>query len=125
MEYLVDTHAIIRFISNNKRLPEVIRKTIINNKCFASIATFWELGIKYSLKRIELKAELNEIFKIIEQSGFEILPVTQSHILASTKLEFLHNDPFDRLLIGQANTENLTLITKDEEIKKYNVLSYW
>ena len=127
MDYLVDTHAIIWFITNDPRLPEKIRKIIesTDNRCIVSLVSFWEIGIKFSLKKLELTADLETIFKIIEQSGFEVLPVTQSHIVAASKLEFHHRDPFDRLLIGQSITEKLVLISKDDEFKKYELSILW
>ena len=63
--------------------------------------------------------------KLIDENGFEILPITFSHALEVSKLEFIHRDPFDRLLIAQAKSDDLILITKDENIKKYQVKSIW
>ena len=65
------------------------------------------------------------IFEIVEQSGFEILPVNVNHILKATSLPFHHYDPFDRMIIGQAIAENLSVITKDEKFPKYEVSLLW
>jgi len=123
MDYLLDTHIVIWFITNDPKLHDVAKSEIENteNKCFVSIASFWEIGIKYSLGRLELGSNLETIFDLISKSGLEVLPVTQNHILTSSKLEFHHNDPFDRLMIAQAISEKLKLISKDDAFKKYKV----
>lgn len=123
MDFLLDTHIVIWFITNDSKLTETVRKAIENveNKCLVSIATYWEIGIKFSLGRLELKSKLENIFDLITQSGLEVLPVTQTHILSASKLEFHHNDPFDRLIIGQSIAENLTLISVDKIFKRYNI----
>ncbi len=127
MGYLIDTHAIIWFITNDSKLPAEIREMMKNsvNKRFASIVSYWEIAIKFSLGRLDLKADLETIFDLINKTGFEILPVAQKHIISASKLEFHHNDPFDRLLIGQAISENFTIITKDAVFKKYDIPLKW
>lgn len=127
MKLLVDTHALIWFITNDRSLPKKT-KTIIedsDNSCVVSVASLWEMGIKYSLGRIELKSDLENIFRIIEKSGFGLLPITPEHILASTKLGLHHKDPFDRIIIAQAITEKLTIISKDKQFKYYPVKVIW
>ena len=63
--------------------------------------------------------------RIMEESGFELLPITPSHILTSSKLEFYHRDPFDRIIIGQAINENLGIMTKDGQFRNYPVELIW
>jgi len=72
MNFLIDTHAVIWFITNNEKLTSSARKIIENkdNQCFVSIASFWEIGIKSSIGRIDLNSSLENIFEIIENSGF-------------------------------------------------------
>ncbi len=127
MNVLVDTHAIIWFITDNNRLSPNARKAIESpeNICFVSIATFWEIGIKSSLGRLNLNTTLERIFEIIEDSGFRLLPVSIKHILNNSKLEFHHHDPFDRIIIAQAQCEQLSLISKDEKFSNYNVSLIW
>ena len=127
MELLVDTHAVIWFITNDSNLPKKIKAIIEDsgNRCVVSIASLWEIGIKHSLGRLELKSDLEKIFEIVEQSGFGILPITPEHILASTKLDLHHRDPFDRIIIAQAIMEKLTIISKDAQFKSYPVKVIW
>lgn len=123
MNLLLDTHIVIWFISNDRKLSKKI-KTLIedpNNKCFVSIATYWELSIKYALGRLNLYSTIEEIFDIIQNSGFDILPITLSHILQLSKLEHHHNDPFDRLIISQSLIKNLQVISNDNYFPAYAI----
>jgi PIN domain nuclease of toxin-antitoxin system len=72
-----------------------------------------------------LITDLETIFKIIEDSGFEILPITSSQILANAGLAFHHQDPFDRMIIAQASTEYLSIVSKDQMFEKYDVPVVW
>ncbi len=127
MNVLVDTHAVIWFITDNSRLSPVARKIIESpeNICFVSIATFWEIGIKSSLGRLDLNTTLERLFKIIEESGFQLLPISINHILNCAKLEFYHHDPFDRIVISQAQCELIPLISKDEKFSNYDISLIW
>ena len=114
MEFLLDTHVVIWMIIDSKLLTEKPRLLIGNteNKCFVSIGSLWEMAIKVSLNRLEINKSFEQIFKIISDSGFEILPLTSSHILQLTQLPLYHKDPFDRMIIVQSKVEKLPIITK-------------
>ena len=114
MNLLIDTHALIWFITDNDKLPLKTKQIIENkeNNCYVSIATFWEIGIKNSIGRLDLNSDLEAIFQIIEETGFETLPITTSQILRNANLEFHHQDPFDRIIIAQSLTEKMTIITR-------------
>jgi PIN domain nuclease of toxin-antitoxin system len=62
---------------------------------------------------------------MVEDNGFEILPITFEHTLELSTLEYIHRDPFDRLLIAQCKSENLVIVTKDDNIKRYNIRTIW
>ncbi|MGQ7855695.1 type II toxin-antitoxin system VapC family toxin [Pedobacter sp. WC2501] len=123
MNLLLDTHIVIWFITNNGKLSKKIKNIIedSNNRCFISIVSYWELSIKYSLGRLDLNSTIEEIFNIIEKSGFDILPITLNHIIQLSKLEHFNNDPFDRLIISQSIIENLHLVSNDNYFPAYNV----
>lgn len=127
MDLLLDTHAIIWFITNDSRLPVPTKKIIENqsNTCFVSLATHWEMSIKHSLGRLELNESLERIFEIIEESGFEILPITSSHILEVSQIPFHHKDPFDRMILGQAKNEGMKIISKDSQFSNYSEDVIW
>ena len=127
MNLLIDTHALIWFITDNDKLPLKTKQIIENkeNNCYVSIATYWEIGIKNSIGRLDLTSDLETIFQIIEETGFEALPITTNHILENASLEFHHQDPFDRIIIAQSLTEKMTIITKDSLFENYNVPIIW
>jgi len=125
MNLLIDTHALIRVITEDDQLPSKVKELIedTTNTCSVSIASLWEIGIKYSLGKLDLKADLKKIFEVIEQSGLTLLPVTTTHILTNTALDFHHRGPFDRLIIAQTKSKGLRLISKDCVFKDYNIKS--
>ncbi|MHB1920867.1 MAG: type II toxin-antitoxin system VapC family toxin [Chitinophagaceae bacterium] len=127
MQFLLDTHTFIWFISGDQMLPQnaidAIRDT--DNKCFISIASIWEIAIKSSLKKLELKSDFNNIIDFLSENDIEILPITFKHLQRLINLEFHHRDPFDRMIIAQGLAENLTIITKDEHFPIYTNQIFW
>lgn len=124
MKLLLDTHILVWSLTKDRRLNRPIIYSIesLENSCYVSIASLWEIGIKYSLGKIELKVSLDDFFELISKTGFEILPISPEHILQVSTLPLHHRDPFDRLIIAQAIHDKLVLITRDSEIiKNYEV----
>ena len=82
MQYLLDTHAFIWFINGDESLPPNIRKEIsdVNNKIFMSIASLWEIAIKYKLGKLELRSSFDNIAQFMSDNDIEILPITFSHL---------------------------------------------
>ena len=120
---LLDTHAFLWFESNDPKLPRNVMDAIqTEEKVYVSIATFWEIAIKNSMGKLKLGVPINEL---MNQCGFEILPIKDNHLAQLTLLPWVHRDPFDRLLISQARAESLTLVTTDENIVKYEVKTLW
>ncbi len=127
MNYLLDTHTIIWFLNGDDKLS-IKSKEIIENQenfKFVSIATVWEIAIKISLDKFKFDKGFKKFLDLIEDNGFEIIPISFDHALTVSTLKFIHRDPFDRLIISQALTDNLTIITKDEYIEKYDVKTTW
>lgn len=127
MKLLLDTHTAIWFVTDSKLLPKFSKKLIQNasNECYISTATLWEMGIKHSLGKLKLKAELKKIFELFFESGLSLMPITPNHILTNALLPFYHRDPFDRLIIAQAKREGYSVISKDHEFEKYEVNLIW
>ncbi len=127
MDLLIDTHAVIWFITDDKLLSRKAKNAIEdpNNICFVSTASLWEMSIKHSLGKLKLNENLESMFMLIEQSGFQLLPIFPNHLLKNARLESYHRDPFDRLIIAQAITENFTIITKDALFSAYRVDLLW
>jgi len=96
-----------------------------DNKCFVSIASIWEIVIKLSLDKLEIKGGFETIEDFLDNNDFEIIPVDFSHTKALLKLKHLHNDPFDRMIISQAIAEKLVVVTKDRFFKEYEVEVIW
>ena len=127
MNLLLDTHSLIWFINGDEQLPVKSRDLIknLNNNCFISIASIWEVAIKISLRKLDLNGGFEEISKIILKYQFELLPVTIDHVAEILGLQFFHRDPFDRLLIAQSIVEKIPIITKDSIFEKYRIELIW
>jgi PIN domain nuclease of toxin-antitoxin system len=87
-----------------------------DNLVYVSLASLWELQIKNSIGKVTLPKNFLES---LERAGFELLPIFLQHIKALKRLPLLHRDPFDRMLVAQSLSENLTLVTRDREILQY------
>ena len=127
MGFLLDTHAFLWFATSDKKLPSSIREKItdINQSCFISIASFWEITIKIQTWIQQINISLNQLYLFADRNNIKILQINEQHLTDLLTLEFIHNDPFDRLIISQAISEKLILITKDKGLKKYKVKQQW
>lgn len=125
--YLLDTHALIWTLSAPERLSETAGKVIRNadNQLFVSIGSLWEITIKQSLGKLDFDQDIPAIAEECEKEGIHILPIQPEHLKEVGRLPFIHRDPFDRLYIGQAKSEGLTIITKDTIIPQYDVKTLW
>ena len=118
---LLDTHVLLWFIDNgNKHIGPQTLKLICDraNKVFVSAASSWEIAIKKSLGKLNAP---DDIDRIVEEKHFSKLAITLLHGDKAGALPVQHNDPFDRMLITQAQVEGLKLVTADEKIKQYNI----
>lgn len=124
---LLDTHALIWFINGDQNLSSVAKNTITAEETinFVSIASLWEIAIKLSLGKLELKTPFAELQNQINENGFEILPITFTDTLVLSELPFHHRDPFDRIIAVQSINNKLTLISKDEIFKSYQTKIIW
>ncbi len=127
MNYLLDTHTFIWFMEGDETLPENTRNEIIHikNNCFLSIASVWEIAIKAGNGKLNLKVPFHKIAEYLKNTEIIILPIEHRHLQTLLHLELIHKDPFDRLIIAQAITENYTIISKDKIIPQYTVKSLW
>lgn len=120
MNLLLDTHALIWALENNPTLSTPARAAIINgkNNVYVSAASVWEMSIKQALGKLEVPDNLLEEIKA---HRFIHLPIALAHGDVAGKLPAIHQDPFDRMLIAQAQIENLVLVTRDQYIPQYAV----
>ena len=123
---LLDTHTFLWYLNADLRLPDSTRERIqTSEKVYISIASFWEMAIKCSLGKLELPFPITKIMEDCASLDFEILHINSAHLEAVQHLPWIHRDPFDRLLIAQAQCDDLTLETEDMYIPQYDVKSIW
>ena len=127
MKYLLDTHAVIWYLEESTELPKKITSIIDNPEMDICISTvsLWEIAIKIKLGKLDIKLTLRELLEYVKTRDFSIIHIEDEHLLALLDLQYTHKDPFDRLLISTAIAEDLTIITADENIQKYNVAWVW
>ena len=127
MAYLLDTHTFLWFVAGDSQLPISINKKLsdINQSCFLSIASLWEIAIKKQIGKLDLKIGFEELFRFAERNQIEIVSINETHLTTLLNLEFINNDPFDRIIVSQAISENLTLISRDKKLKNYKVKLQW
>ncbi|MCZ6679658.1 MAG: type II toxin-antitoxin system VapC family toxin [Candidatus Poribacteria bacterium] len=119
--YLLDTHALLWTFDDNPTLSDEARKAIdTGDVVYASVVSVWEIVIKKALGKLDAPEDLGGA---ILTTGLTPLFVTIAHALAVGKLprHESHKDPFDRLLVAQTKVKGLTLITRDEDLKKYDI----
>lgn len=123
MQLLIDTHILIWFLEGNKLLTKSRRQIIANpqNDVLVSTASLWEIAIKISVGKLSLARPLTDVIKQIAIENIEILPIAPEHILQVSVLPFHHRDPFDRMIIVQAQLENLQVLTDDDEFSNYGI----
>ena len=128
MRYLLDAHTLIWLFENNLQLSNQARSIITDesNELFVSIASIWEMTIKSSLGKLNLTIPLSDLIaqKLIP-SDIQLLPIQLEHLAVLQILPFHHRDPFDRILIAQAISDRLTLLSTDAAFKSYDVDCNW
>lgn len=118
MNLLLDTHVFLWFVIRSPRLSKSIYHQIKTTPVvYISAASLWEIVIKIQLNK--LAADPNELSAKIADSGFQELPVSVLHTLALERLPLHHRDPFDRILVAQAQVEHLRMLTCDASLKPY------
>ncbi len=127
MAFLLDTHAFLWFVSGDKKIPKSVKDIIsnINESCYLSAASLWEITIKLQIGKLKLGIPLNELFEFVTRNQIEVIPINFEHLITLAELPKNHTDPFDRIIISQAIVENLEIITKDKEFKKYDTKIKW
>ena len=128
MRLLLDTHALLWFVSADPQLSLTAQEAIADsgNQKVISLVSVWEIAIKYSLGRLDLKMPLEDFIRQhLTPSKVTLLPITVPHIHKVASLPHYHRDPFDRLLIAQAMTENISLVSTDTAFDQYGLSRLW
>ena len=119
MYILIDTHILLWSLYNTDKLSENTKRLLEDDNVikYISLASIWEIEIKHSIGKLDFKG--SDVLSDAESGGYKILDIKKEHIYKLSSLELIHRDPFDRLIICQAESEHLHLITSDEKIKEY------
>jgi PIN domain nuclease of toxin-antitoxin system len=116
---LLDTHVVLWWLADEPSLSSEIKDRLDHEPgVYVSVATLWEVSIKQAIGKLPEPADLPER---IRGSGFAELPIGPEHAIAAGRLPLIHRDPFDRMLIAQAQCEDLTLVTRDARCQQYDV----
>jgi PIN domain nuclease of toxin-antitoxin system len=119
MRLLLDTHVLLWWLADDPALSKQARALIANEpEVFASAASAWEIAIKRALGKLEAPEDL---LPALEAEGIRRLPIDFEHAAVAGALPRHHDDPFDRMLVAQAQQEGLTLLTSDVRILQYAV----
>jgi PIN domain nuclease of toxin-antitoxin system len=124
MKLLLDTHILLWSANDDVRLTGAAKALLENdsNMLHFSTVSLWEIVIKHSLKRSDFEVNPRTLVRRLLEYGYQELKITHDHALAVLELEPIHKDPFDRLLIVQAASEGITLLTADTTVAKYRGL---
>lgn len=128
MSLLLDTHSFLWFIAGSSKLSEPARLSIENpeTELYLSIASLWEMAIKISLGKLQLGEAFGELIPAqLSQNGISLLQISVDHTAGVIQLPFHHRDPFDRLIIAQAQSENLPIISTDSVFDAYDIERIW
>ncbi len=124
MRILIDTHCWLWWLRSPERLGSASRALLEDRKntVFVSAVLSWEIAIKHSIGRLEFPEDPETFLPPrILRDGFTPLPIGHSHALRTAVLPYHHRDPFDRLLVAQAQVEDLPIMTSDAAIQDYDV----
>jgi PIN domain nuclease of toxin-antitoxin system len=117
---LLDTHVLLWWLSDNPALGVRSREAIMEprNEVYVSAASIWEISIKRSIGKLDAPDDMDSI---VEEEGMLKLPITLFHGEQAGALPEIHKDPFDRMLIAQAQAEGLVIVTADKVFEQYKI----
>ena len=128
MRLLLDTHTFLWFVLNDARLSANARSVTADpgNEVLLSPASYWEIAIKVSLGRYSVPGDFADFMdRQVADNKFTILPITTRHAAVVAALPFHHRDPFDRLLVAQAMSEGVPLVSGDAALDAYPITRLW
>lgn len=119
--YLIDTHILLWHSLGNQQLSGKVLEMLgsAESNLYVSQATYWEMTIKKALGKLDLTVSVSDFYQSALENSFNILPFDIEHYTALESLPLLHSDPFDRMIIAQAISKDLTIITQDRKFKDY------
>ncbi len=122
MKLLLDTHLLLWAAGSPNELPKEVYELLADNsnEPYFSAASIWEIAIKNSLGRDDFQVQTSVLRRALLDNGYTEMPITSQHAIYLESLPNIHKDPFDRILISQANGEGIRLYTSDKIIPKYH-----
>jgi len=126
MTLLLDTQAFLWWVTDDRRLSKRARTAIAATPCVVSIASCWEMAIKTSIGKLTVPLPVSRFMQEqLEINGFSLLPIALEAAAAVADLPFHHRDPFDRLLVAQAQQHGVAIVSADPVFTKYRVRRIW
>ena len=128
MRLLLDTHALLWWLTDDRSLPASARKLIArgSNTIVVSSASAWEIAIKVRLGKLPMAVDLvADLERVLVQESFEALAISVDHSVRAGLLPGPHRDPFDRMLIAQSQAEGLPIVSNDEAFDGYGIRRLW
>ena len=124
MKLLLDTHAVLWFLSDDERMGENAKQHLTDddNRILLSAAVVWEIAIKRALGKLVVPEEYQTL---LLGAGVQALPITIDHAAAVERLPPHHRDPFDRMLVAQALGEAAAIVSRDDILRRYGVTLIW
>ena len=125
MRLLLDTHALLWYLTTPEKLPAAAHRAIraADNEVYASLASAWEISIKVAIGKLDFDAQGME--RALPAVGVEALGISLQHVARIAGLPLHHRDPFDRMLVAQALCESMTLVSRDQALSRYGVRLLW
>ena len=126
-DYILDTHVLLWSMFNSNKLSKPAQHIIMdgNYRKFISIGTMWEISIKNRIGKLPLPHGIGDIFAEAKRNGFGLIGIDNECVELYNTLPLIHRDPFDGIIIATALLEQMTIITADENIQKYDVAWTW
>lgn len=127
MTYLLDTHTLLWYFQDDKRLNIEIINLLENpeNNLYISIISLWEIAIKINIQKLRLECSFQDFLNFIDQVNIQILSITILDIESYLYLPLHHRDPFDRILVAQTMNNDLILISRDQAFDNYSIERLW
>lgn len=127
MNLLIDTHVLLWWWTDERRLSQNARAAIRDsrNRSYVSAAVAWELAIKVNLGKLDARDVVSNLRQFLIEEGFRRLAISTDHALRAGLLPMLHRDPFDRMLVAQAQASNSPVVSADAIFDRYGVQRIW
>ncbi len=124
---LLDTHALLWWLDNDRRLSTGAHKAIQEpaTQVLVSAGSLWEIAIKHRLGKLKAPKLVDDFQRELDTEGFVELPISAKHAIRAALLPTNHKDPFDRVLIAQAEIENVPIVTRDPQFEGYGICRIW